>query len=369
MIFFREQISRITITIFIVMVSCLASPAEVRADSPGCVGLDQGRARVADQVIVWKNGADAGEVDALRSWCEAVGPPVFEYPPTAREKVGPLDTLIIVSWNTHVGSADLSRFVQDLRSGKFTQNQPVKHFVLLLQEVFRRGSDIPANMSPNAKTGESIHPMPPRGERIDIVETSKQLGLGLLYVPSMRNGKSDGNSLREDRGNAILSSLPLLSPIVVELPLERQRRVAMAARVSGESTSGKPWTVQLINVHLENRARWRNVFRTFGKARLNQIDALLRAMSFETPAVLAGDLNTWYGQAGEPAVRRVREIFRQPETMSRQGTVKPGPFLPDRVSDYIFFDIPNSWQAEGHRADELYGSDHYPLIGILNVGQ
>ena len=73
-------------------------------------------------------------------------------------------------------------------------------------------------------------------ERIDIVEAAGRLGLSLVYVPSMRNG-SDTD---EDRGNAILSTEPLSDVAAVELPFERQRRVAIDAAVSvtGQGLAG-----------------------------------------------------------------------------------------------------------------------------------
>ena len=52
----------------------------------------------------------------------------------------------------------------------------------------------------------------------------------MLYAPSMRNGESAGGG--EDRGNAIVSTLPLADPTVIELPLERQRRVVVAASIA-----------------------------------------------------------------------------------------------------------------------------------------
>ena len=45
----------------------------------------------------------------------------------------------------------------------------------------------------------------------------------------MRNGSSAGDPA-EDRGSAILSTLPLSEPIAVELPGERQRRVVIIAK-------------------------------------------------------------------------------------------------------------------------------------------
>jgi len=39
----------------------------------------------------------------------------------------------------------------------------------------------------------------------------------------MRNGEHEG--IAEDRGNAIVSTMPLQRPRLIELPLQRQRRV------------------------------------------------------------------------------------------------------------------------------------------------
>jgi endonuclease/exonuclease/phosphatase family metal-dependent hydrolase len=185
----------------------------------------------------------------------------------------------------------------------------------------------------------------------------------------MRNSGPDDDVLAEDRGNAILSTLPLASPMAVELPLERQRRVAIAANVSGQSTSGISWTIQLVNVHLENRARWGNVFRTFGQARLNQIAALLRAIPVKTPGVLAGDFNTWFRGTKEPAIHHAREIFDLPAALPGHDTVSFGSVLPGRITDYVLFRVPDDWQVSYHRADEVYGSDHYPLIGEFRMGE
>ncbi|MBW1896954.1 MAG: endonuclease/exonuclease/phosphatase family protein, partial [Deltaproteobacteria bacterium] len=273
------------------------------------------------------------------------------------------------SWNTHVGSAELSRFIVDLRSGRFTDGKPVQHFVLLLQEVFRQRSKAQGMTPTNAETGANVRPTPTEGGRVDIVETAIQNRLGVLYVPSMRNSGPDDDVPAEDRGNAILSTLPLASPVAVELPLERQRRVAIGANVSGQSTSGTYWTIQLVNVHLENRARWRKVFRTFGRARLNQIAALLRAIPVETPSVLAGDFNTWFRGTREPTIHHAREIFDRPAALPEQGTVKFGSILPERITDYVLFRVPDNWQVAYRRADEPYGSDHYPLIGLLRIGK
>ena len=74
---------------------------------------------------------------------------------------------------------------------------------------------------------------------IDIVAISRELGLSLIYVPSMRNGGSPDDPA-EDRGNAILSTLPLSEPVAVELPGERQRRVVIIAKAASISVASRP---------------------------------------------------------------------------------------------------------------------------------
>ena len=338
---------------------------EVMTAPSGCTGIEDGQVLIAGQLIHWNNGADTGQYEALRLWCLAVGPPSYMGPSENNSEAVTLDTLIIGSWNTHVGGGELRRFITQLRSGHLTDGKPVRHFVLLLQEVFRQGASVPVSIPPEARSAKPIRPNSSKGVRIDIIETAKNHGLGLLYVPTMRNGKPTKGASPEDRGNAILSTLPFYSPVAVELPLERQRRVAIAVKFCGSTTSGKPWTVQVINVHLENRSHWGRPTASFGAARLNQIKALLEVLPPKIPTVLGGDFNTWFGQSQESAIQFVERFFERTEIGFKQGTVKSGPFLGVRTVDYLFFRIPHFWQGSYRRLDQNYGSDHYPLLGRI----
>src|SRR5688500_16758222 len=86
---------------------------------------------------------DAGDRQLLSLWCGTVGPAVYDGRPLADSVNVVLDSLAVISWNTRVGGADLSRFVRDLRNGRFTGGDSVHHFVLLLQEVYRASDDLP----------------------------------------------------------------------------------------------------------------------------------------------------------------------------------------------------------------------------------
>src|SRR5262245_16343095 len=49
-----------------------------------------------------------GRQDILNQWCESVGPPVFT---TAPPRAGALSRLLVVSWNVHVGGADVDELM------------------------------------------------------------------------------------------------------------------------------------------------------------------------------------------------------------------------------------------------------------------
>ena len=343
---------------------------EIREENhnPGCKGLIEGQLRIDDQVIVWKNQTRDKDYCKLLSWCQAVGSPVF-FEPSNKETNLSIDNLTLVSWNVHVGSGDIDQFINDLQKGILTDGKPVEHVLMLLQEAYRQDSSVPVNIQPHAKAGNNIHVSTPRGSRVDIITVARNHGLGLFYVPSMRNGRQDNTNIPEDRGNAILSTIPLSCLMVVELPLERQRRTAMAANIEGVTETNISWKIQLVNVHLENRTSGLMFFRGFSIARLNQITELLKILPEEKIAVIAGDFNTWFREVKEPTIRHMENFFNRLKIISNCGSQKIPrkryTLFPDRLVDYLFFRIPENWRAEKYYVDNYYGSDHYPLITRL----
>ena len=115
---------------------------------------------------------------------------------------------------------------------------PYQHFVLLLQEAHREGSDVPADV-PARLAGAALnrrasteqcaarHPQPSPAVSGFMFSTRPRCATARPPCP-------------EDRGTAILSTLPLANLQVIELPFERQRRVALAATVGGETSSRDP---------------------------------------------------------------------------------------------------------------------------------
>lgn len=306
----------------------------------------------------WTSAHPPSERSELRAWCAPIGPPVVRLGST---EAPPLDTLVVVSWNVHVGRGDLARFLQDLVEGAFTSGQPVRHYVLLLQEAIREGSDVPVGVP--GRGGKWIDAGLDEADRLTIEEEAAQLGLDLVYIPSMRNGRPGEGLPPEDRGNAILSNVPMTDIEAIVLPLARQRRVAVAATVPLRGADGRPWSVRLYNAHfgLETLTGFPGVGHV---TRLRQAEALLDHADPALPSVIGGDLNSWSGGPEEPAVQRIARRFNRP-TPKNIGTHHL-PFFFDRVLDYILFDVPDEWEVDYRVVKEFYGSDHRPIVGWIH---
>ena len=270
--------------------------------------------------------------------------------------------LQVIAWNAQVGGGAIRRLWNRTTAAE-TDGHTVPT-VLLLQEVFAAGPDLPEVVDGSAWATRITGT--PRGEnRTDIVSFAREASLSLLYVPSMRNGGPDGGT-PEDRGNAILANVPLSSACAIELPFERQRRVAVAVQVA---VGGH--RIALCSVHLENRAPWRRAWRTLGSGRGRQMASLLGIFPgcFEAEAfVLGGDLNTWVRGCREAAYTLARSRFPLPEHPDPRPThhLEIGGWL--RPADYLLFRLPSQWHCEYRRLDQKFGSDHYPLVGTIGMG-
>lgn len=290
----------------------------------------------------------------LRAWRDNVGDPVVDRAGRICEDA-PLDSLLVVSWNVHLGHADVIRFVHHLRAGRVVPGVRVQHFVILMQEAFRDGVEVPAETHPGGCTGR----IGGVGKDIDAIADS--LGLALFYVPSMRNGCDGGPP--QDRGNAILSTLPLTNLRAIELPLVRQRRVAALGDVKGTSTDGNKWTLSLASVHLENRGS--GLPRNWIHGRAKQAQALVAALPATQLAALGGDFNTLQGPK-EPAVRIVGDHFRN--SPEHQGSKTFTSYVVMRSHlDYLFFRCAGHHRSKYWRAANRYGSDHYPIMGFVRL--
>jgi endonuclease/exonuclease/phosphatase family metal-dependent hydrolase len=306
--------------------------------------------------IRWLAPNAASDRAALAAWCSAVGAPVMMA--GEADAGAPVDSIAIVSWNVHVGGGDVPRLVEQLRSGALTGGTPVRDFVLLLQEVHRASVELPPSSAGHVP--ERVEEYPPGGDRLDIVEVARRERLALYYVPSMRNGPVDG-ARAEDRGNAVLSTLPLSSPEALELPRESQRRVALATTLSARASDGAAWSLRLADAHLDTRSPATRFWASLGAGRLRQARAVAAALPTDVPVVLAGDLNTWSFTALEDALPALRSLFPQTPPPLDTHTFSTGWGF-SRTLDHFFFRLPASWTARYTRLDDRYGSDHYPLL-------
>jgi endonuclease/exonuclease/phosphatase family metal-dependent hydrolase len=280
--------------------------------------------------------------------------------PTGWAAPSAVERLAIVTWNVHVGGGDAESVVARLRRGEFTDGQVMTDFVLLLQEVFREGSEVPKEIPAGLPMPRSIVTQPPTGARRDIRQLARQAGLHVFYAPAMRNG---GTKAAEDRGTAILSTLPLADLQVIELPFERQRRVALAATVAGHTTSGVTWRLRLAGVHVDT-----SLALTRGgpfQARRRQAEALVEALSAgrDLPTVVGGDFNTWLGPR-EPALDVMRQAFPDTPVQTDTGTWR-GPLGTRAALDYVF--VRGQFESVSTRKlPERFGSDHHPLLTLID---
>jgi endonuclease/exonuclease/phosphatase family metal-dependent hydrolase len=292
--------------------------------------------------------------DRLEAWRANVGSVVAldRAPPIA----SPADSLAILSWNLWIGRGRLEEVVARVRT---ITSAPL---IVLAQEAFRQDASVPHRPSGRRAAGG----FPPRVvPRTDIVATARELGLNLRYVPSMRNGAGPS-----DRGNAILSEVPILDAQAFELPFMLQRRVAVLATVA--LSSG---VLHLVSAHLDPRGP-AGTAMVGGAGRARQTAYLLDRLDGDL-VVLGADLNLSRGRreaswsllheagfaTGVPPIRHPwRHTFHA---------------LPRLVLDYLLVRDRTGHirAAEVVRLDEdlrdrgptVFGSDHHPLLARLEL--
>jgi len=314
--------------------------------------------------IRWIGPSTPRDRTRLDRWCDAVGPAVVYTAPAAPPASA--DTVAIVVWNVHVGGGDLDRLIDALTRGELTDGTPMTSFVLLLQEAYRGGVDVPLHPSEESAGPHAIVEHPPRGPRRSAIDIARARGLAIVYVPSMRNASLRGAGIRnvEDRGNAIVSTWPLTDPLAIELPFERQRRVALAATVSGRGDDGGAmWELRVATVHLDT-----SLALTRGgplSARRRQATALVDALgACVLPTIAGGDFNTWLGDR-EPAIDVLRQAF--PETPHGSvGATWRGPLGSRAALDHVFVRSVHA-PISIRRLPERFGSDHDPLLAIVHL--
>jgi endonuclease/exonuclease/phosphatase family metal-dependent hydrolase len=310
-----------------------------------------------EPLLVWISPTATRDQHTLSDWCATVGPVLYYRRPLS-DPPAFVDRLAVVTWNVHVGFGDVRELIHRLQSGTYTGGERIEHFVLLLQEAYRRDGGVPARTSlrprPPARVG--ARHLGKRGADIDRFVRDQRLSL--LYVPSMRNGGDP--DAPEDRGNAIVATLPLESPAVIELPFEHQRRAAALAVVEGRTRAGSGWRLGVVNVHFDTA-----LALTRGgplAARRRQAAALVEAAAAAPDdTVLGGDFNTWFGSR-EPALKALRRTF--PEGGDRPATTWKGPLGLHASLDHLLA-RGRARLVRVERLPDRLGSDHFPVMGII----
>ncbi len=326
-----------------------------------------------DEFILAPYDGDASS--ALDGWRGNVGSLVSIDPDTPMPEARQADdgpALVLISWNVWIGHGRLRELVTRVRNGDFLAQGAVPDapLVVLAQEVYREDQSIAPGKT---RHSGSISRAKAGRQREDVTETARSLGMHLRYAPSMRNGM-----LQSDRGNAVLSSLPLYDARAIELPHVHQRRVAVAATVRLGGSA-----LQLVSAHLDPRGPLG--YQVLGMAgRALQAKHLLAALRGDSTmqstahsTVLGADLNLAGGR------REMAWRFLQSAGFTEGVPSRPPSWrhtfhgVPRVLIDYLLFRDPAGMiaQAPVVRLDEhpqdrgplVFGSDHHPLLAAIHL--
>jgi endonuclease/exonuclease/phosphatase family metal-dependent hydrolase len=232
-----------------------------------------------------------------------------------------------------VGDGRLVDLVADIR-GSIGGVEPAA-IVLLVQEAYR-SSGVPARCPTGSGVAGRLGSARDAGAA-DIVALARTLAMHAVYAPSMRNGRDCAEDPGEDRGNAILSTLPLSDVVAIELPFAQQRRVAIAGVV------GHGGGVRVVSVHFDT-------IRGHG-SHARALQNVGNSLAWQDPIVIGGDFNArWL----DPGVSEMKKHFV--EIVCAGGATH----AVGRLDRIFVRGVTATVTCE--RGRDRYGSDHFPLI-------
>lgn len=330
-----------------------------------------------DAVPKWYFPVTSRDNEHLERWCKVIGPPVIDSVPSPRFGVLESDQPVALAvWNTDAGAGDVVGFLESelgltCAGPASARRGSGPHVILLLQEALRRSPQLGA-LAESWITPPPVEEVDRPGQRLDVTEVARRCGLALFYVPAARNGHQRRGGSGEDKGNAILSTLPLSEFVVIELPFESARRVVVGATVRDARGSG----LRLLSAHLITTPQAWRVLTTANSSRFRQAAAIRTVLdSIErrpatngvtqwTSTVLAGDFNTW--STNESALRFLLQFF--PDSPRPLMDRTRGPF----PTDHVLFRrhhgpgaaatlVPGSYR----RIEDRFYSDHHPILALF----
>jgi endonuclease/exonuclease/phosphatase family metal-dependent hydrolase len=299
-----------------------------------------------------------GDHQALDLWCHSVGRPVVESRPAAG---GPVRSdpggMRILSWNVNVGAGRLEALLPQLFEDASRDGVGL---TILLQETFRTGDAVPEAYPAGLQVPKAIRQRRPA---MDIREIAAHFGLSVAYVPSMRNGAATAVTEREDRGNAILSTEPLVDVRAIELPFGKQRRVAITAVVGSRPQVGPV----LLNGPASRGIRVVSTHFDTNGDRAAQAAALSEQLKTFTdlPMIVGGDLNS-RGGFDDDAVRALENRLRLASCgtgRTNRWPLRLDLLVPIGRLDYMFADTSSGDLVRRcETLSDSHGSDHLPLL-------
>ena len=342
-----------TILLALLLVSSAGAQGGGSAD-PGCRSPDVG----------WDVLGDVGGRATLDQWCRTVGPPAVQ---AAKPRPAEIRSIAIVSWNMHVGGGNVEGLIKKVRALN-GMGGPDVGIVLLLQEAFRSGPAVPANYPrgiavPNAI--RSKRPTPDVMATAASLETTLNVPMSAVYVPSMRNGSSVAPPAQpselEDRGNAVFSTEPLSDIRAIELPFGRQRRVAVMCTIHPRGAVKRP--LRLVSLHLDTNGD--------RKAQAEALAQMLRPLAEgPIPTIAAGDLNSLWGR-GDASFKAINRVLQEEPCGTRPTNTWPARldivfgWWRGRI-DFIFSTFGTLDRLGMKRTCQTLpdrsGSDHHPVV-------
>lgn len=287
----------------------------------------------------------SGSDPRLEAWCAQVGSPVV-VPVQPDPAVAPR-AIVVLSWNVHVGGGRVMDVVDWIRKKAEAEAGPVG-FVLLLQETYRQGGDIPRYAAGTPVPG-AIRPVRPTP---DVAALGRYLNMSVAYVPSMRNGKGDDGPLeREDRGCAVLTTEKMSDVHAIELPFGKQRRVAVMATITPR---GMLPAMRVMSAHFDTGF--------IGvKHQRRQAEALaahlIELAAHTSPPLLMGiDANVKHGTS-DYVIKQLQRAIPLVESCDTRPTM---PFL--LRFDFLFSTLDPSRLRACETLPHKYGSDHKPKV-------